>query len=210
MRATKAYIASLGTTGLLLAFSASLLVVVGTLFAFNAWPGADIRDAVDSLVVPDDEQPFRVAGPAQVALDAAPAAIAVASAPVPGITAPATGGALPGGTAGGSPPPGSSGGGTFVDGGPGGTSGPTTVTGGGGPGPEAPIDTERGTNGLADGTEQITNDLGQTVGGVNPQLGNTVSETGQALSDIVRDLPDVKAGNGQVQVGDLHIGGGGD
>jgi hypothetical protein len=207
MRATKAYIASLGTTGLLLAFSASLLVVVGTLFAFNAWPGADIRDAVDSLVVDEAEEPFRVAGPTQVALDAAPAAIAVASAPVPGTTDTATGGTLPGGTSGGSPPTDPSGGGTFEGGDTGGTSGPTTVTGGG-PAPDAPLDTGRGTNGLADGTEQITNDLGEAVGGVNPELGNTVSETGQALSDIVRDLPDVRAGNGQIQVGELRLGGG--
>ena len=77
MRATKAYIASLGTTGLLLAFSASLLVLVGTLFAFNAWPGAEIRDAVESVLVQDDEDTVRVAGPEQVALDAAPAAVAL-------------------------------------------------------------------------------------------------------------------------------------
>src|SRR3954454_23291454 len=80
MRATKAYIASLGTTGLLLAFSASLLVLVGTLFAFNAWPGAEIRDAIDSVLVHDDDDAVSVAGPQQVALDAAPAAVAVAAA----------------------------------------------------------------------------------------------------------------------------------
>ena len=82
MRATKAYIASLGTTGLLLAFSASLLVLVGTLFAFDAWPGGEIRDAVESVLVDDDDgDTARVAGPEQVALDAAPAAAAVAAAP---------------------------------------------------------------------------------------------------------------------------------
>ena len=82
MRATKAYIASLGTTGLLLAFSASLLLLVGTLFAFDAWPGGGIRDAVESVLVDDDDgDTARVAGPEQVALDAAPAAVAVAGGP---------------------------------------------------------------------------------------------------------------------------------
>ena len=134
MRATKAYIASLGTTGLLLAFSASLLLLVGTLFAFNAWPGADIRDAVESVLVDDEDDPVRVAGPEQVALDASPAALAVASAPG-GATAPSggaggTGFGDTGGTGGGGP--GSGPGGDFVGGGgqtpTGGGTSPTTGT----------------------------------------------------------------------------------
>jgi hypothetical protein len=206
MRATRAYIASLGTTGLLLAFSASLLVVVGTLFAFNAWPGADIRNAVDSLLVDEDEEPFRLAGPEQTALDAAPAAIAVASLSATG--APGTSaGTLPGGTAGGDlGSDGTPGGGSFET--PGGGGGDGTIGSAGGPtGADSPIDTGEGTNQAADLADRATGQLGQTVGGVNPQLGNTVSETGQALSDIVRDLPDVKAGGGQVQVGNLKLGG---
>jgi hypothetical protein len=200
MRATRAYIASLGTTGLLLAFSASLLVVVGTLFAFNAWPGADIRDAVDSLIVDDDEEPFRVAGPVQVALDAAPAASAVASAPAPGTALADADGTLPGG--------GAADGDGFDPNAPGGSfegGGITGGDGGGGGGvsdTDDGIDTEPETNALADATEDTTRNLGDTVGGVNPQLGNTVSETGQALSDIVRDLPDVRVGKNGVSVGD--------
>lgn len=193
MRATKAYIASLGTTGLLLAFSASLLVVVGALFAFNTWPGSDIRHAVDSLVVDDDNRPFGVAGPEQVALDAAPAAIAVASAPAPGVGATL-------GAAGGDAPATEGG---FVNGGDD-IGGGNTPTGGGGGGTTPsgdPIDIGRNTNQLADGTEQITGDLGRTVGGVNQGLGDTVSETGQALSEIVRGLPDVNVGRDGVDVG---------
>jgi hypothetical protein len=38
LRAGKAYISSLGTTGLLVASSVILLVVVGALIAFDAWP----------------------------------------------------------------------------------------------------------------------------------------------------------------------------
>ena len=206
MRATRAYIASLGTTGLLLAFSASLLVVVGTLFAFNAWPGAEIRDAVDSLVVDEDEEPFRVAGPEQTALDAAPAAVAVASVSAAGGAPGAGGGTLPRGAAGGdATPPDTTGGGSFETPGGGTGDGTTGVTGD--PDDDPPIDTGDETDRLADATDQATGQLGQAVGGVNPELGNTVSETGQALSDIVRDLPDVKAGgDGGVQVGNLQIG----
>jgi hypothetical protein len=202
MRATKAYIASLGTTGLLLAFSASLLLLVGTLFAFNAWPGADIRDAVESVLVDDEDDPVRVAGPEQVALDASPAALAVASAPG-GSTAPlggaGTGFGDTGGTGGGGAGPGAPGG-DFVGGGGGGqtpTGGATPPTTGTPALPSSPtVDTDSGTNRLADGTQQLTNNVGDTVGQVSPQLGNTVTETGEALSGIVRDLPDVKVGGG--------------
>src|SRR5687768_1273252 len=135
MRATKAYIASLGTTGLLLAFSASLLVVVGALFAFNAWPGADIRDAVDSVLVDEDEDNFRVSGPAQVALDAAPAAVAVAAAPAPGTAGAPGSGTLPasGTGGGGGTTDGTGGGGGFEGTGVGGGDG-TGLDGGGGGG----------------------------------------------------------------------------
>lgn len=201
MRATRAYIASLGTTGLLLAFSASLLVLVGTLFAFDAWPGGEIRDAVESVLVDDDDDGLRLAGPEQVALDAAPAAVAVASATgAPGTTGGDSGGF--GGDGGGAQIPGGSPGGDFVDGGGGGgTGGGGTTTGGGG-GSEPIVDSGGETNQLADTTEQATNNLGNTVGQVSPELGNTVSETGQALSDIVRDLPDVQVGgDGGVNLG---------
>ena len=204
MRATKAYIASLGTTGLLLAFSASLLILVGTLFAFDAWPGADIRDAVESVLVDDEgDDAVRVSGPEQVARDASPAALAVAATPTGG-GSPGSGG-LGGGTGGGgggTTGPGTIGDGGFGGGGGGTGEGITPTTGGGTPLPGAPtVDTSQPTNQLADSTEQITNNLGNTVGQVNPDLGNTVTETGQALTDIVRDLPDVNVGQGGIKVG---------
>jgi hypothetical protein len=202
MRATKAYIASLGTTGLLLAFSASLLLLVGTLFAFDAWPGADIRDAVESVLVDEGDDAVRVSGPEQVARDASPAALAVASAPGRGGGAPSggdTGGGFDGG-GGGTTGPGTIGDGGF--GGGGGGTGEGIAPGGGTQIPSAPsVDTGQGTNQLADTTEQLTNNVGNTVGRVNPTLGNTVTETGQALTDIVRDLPDVKVGGGGVKLG---------
>jgi hypothetical protein len=201
MRATRAYIASLGTTGLLLAFSASLLILVGTLFAFDAWPGADIRDAVESVLVDDDgDDAVRVSGPEQVARDASPAALAVATTPTGG-GAPGAGGGT--GGSGGTTGPGTTGGGGFGGGGGGGTGeGITPTPGGGTPLPGAPtVDTGQSTNQLADTTEQITNNVGNTVGQVSPNLGNTVTETGEALTDIVRDLPDVNVGDGGVKIG---------
>ena len=202
MRATKAYIASLGTTGLLLAFSASLLVLVGTLFAFDAWPGADIRDAVESVLVDDDEGgTARVSGPEQVALDAAPAAVAVANGTGPG-AADGGGGAGGGfGGGGGGTTPGAGGGG-FGGGGVGTGGGGGALTDGGTSLPSAPsVDSGQGTNQVADSTEQVTGGLGDSVGQVSPELGDTVSETGESLSDIVRDLPDVQVGDGGVKLG---------
>ena len=206
MRATKAYIASLGTTGLLLGFSASLLLLVGTLFAFNAWPGAEISDAVDSVLVGDDDDAVRVAGPEQVALDASAAALAVGSTSGgPAGTGGTGGGAVDldtTGVTGGGGGTGAPGGGFGGGGDPTGVVTPPTAGGGGPALPSSPtIDSGSGTNQLADTTEQVTNNLGNTVGQVNPQLGNTVTETGEALSDIVRDLPDVKVGGGGVNLG---------
>jgi hypothetical protein len=201
MRATKAYIATLGTTGLLLAFSASLLILVGTLFAFDAWPGADIRDAVESVLVDDEgDDAVRVSGPEQVARDASPAALAVAARPT-GDGAPGSGGGAGFGGSGGTTGPGTTGGGGFGGDGGGGT-GEGITPGGGTSVPSAPaVDTGQGTNQLADTTEQVTNNVGNTVGQVAPNLGTTVTETGQALSDIVRDLPDVNVGGGDVNIG---------
>jgi hypothetical protein len=200
MRATKAYIASLGTTGLLLAFAASLLLLVGTLLAFNAWPGSEIRDAVESVLVDDDEDSVQVSGPEQVARDAAPAAAAVAGATGsgPGSTTGTGGGS--GGFDGGSGTPGGGFGGGFGGGG-GGGGGP--ITGGGTTLPADPsIDSGSGTNQVADGTERVTGNLGDAIGRVSPELGDTVSETGEALSDIVRDLPDAKVDGGGANLGD--------
>jgi hypothetical protein len=198
MRATKAYIASLGTTGLLLAFAASLLLLVGTLFAFNAWPGSEIRDAVESVLVDDDEGSLAVAGPEQVAADAAAAATAVAAGPGAG-----SANGTDGGFDDGSGTQGSPGGGFVGGGGGGGTGGGTPITGGGTPLPtDQSIDSGSGTNPVADSTEQLTGGVGDTVGQVSPELGDTVSDTGEALSDIVRDLPDVKVDGGGVTLGD--------
>src|SRR3954454_5609857 len=88
MRATRAYIASVGTTGVLVASSALLLVVVSALVAFNAWPGGDPIGGIKGLVVDARGPSAELTGPARVAADAAPAAAAVAAAPAPNAAAP--------------------------------------------------------------------------------------------------------------------------
>ena len=83
MRANRAYIASLGTTTVMIASAVLLLAVVSTLVAFNGWPGASIARDVGSLVVKEPDASLRVSGPAQLVADALPASADVASEPAP-------------------------------------------------------------------------------------------------------------------------------
>jgi hypothetical protein len=66
VRAGKAYISSLGTTGLLVASSAMLLVVVGTLLAFDAWP---VGQSSPAEIVSVAAAPDRVVGKQRAAMD---------------------------------------------------------------------------------------------------------------------------------------------
>ena len=201
MRASRAYIAGFGTTGVLVGSALLLLVVVSTLVAFQGWPGSGFADDIGSLVV-DEPERLPVEGPVQVALNASTAAAAVAQAPAPGSAAatrtpvaPRTGTADPPGTvpattfsgdhdrnagfnnrdAGdvGLPP---------VD------PGPTPAPGG--LLPEGPLSPQvnRLTDGLGDTTQGLTDGLGYTVGRLNPQLGQTLTDTGRGLSDLIRGL----------------------
>src|SRR5438045_7217666 len=60
MKATKAYIASLGTTGVLLAASILMLAVVSAVVAFDRWPGAGAQAPVKTLVLADTPAAIRV------------------------------------------------------------------------------------------------------------------------------------------------------
>src|SRR5947207_13781864 len=60
MKATKAYIASLGTTGVLLAASILMLAVVSAVVAFDAWPGSHVSTRVQTLVLPERAASIRV------------------------------------------------------------------------------------------------------------------------------------------------------
>jgi hypothetical protein len=187
MRASRAYIASIGTTSVLIASSVMLLIVVSTIVAFRGWPGDDIANGLESLVVDKDRPSLDVSGPTQLAADAAPAAGAVAGAPAPGspaakalATDEASGRAdaprsrVLGGLR--SVPP--------AAGGP----APTALPPASGDGAAPPSPPDSATGGLGDTTEEVTRDLGDSFGQTSPQLGETVTDTGQALSDLVQQL----------------------
>ena len=57
MRATKAYIASLGTTGVLLGASILMLAVVSAVVAFNRWPSGTVSTRVQTLTLEDPAAP---------------------------------------------------------------------------------------------------------------------------------------------------------
>jgi hypothetical protein len=189
MRATKAYLASLGTTGLLVLSSVLVLVLGSAFVGFNGWPGGSGGDGPESVVVQSVPlEPEPDAGPEEVAAIAAPAAEAVAEAaseppaqaPVPTVR----GNGERGGDGSGTPtPPGD------VDGtprpapGPGVPNDPTDTP----PPPPPPPPTL--VDGLADGGESTTTYLGQdVVGQLSPDLGTLLTQTGQGLTDLVRAL----------------------
>ena len=188
MRATRAYAASIGTTGVLIVCALLMLALVSAIVAFNGWPGAAIPDRIENVLVGDDERQFALAGPDQVAADAAPAAAAVAAAGsgaaglpesavsgVPGIDSPP-------------PPPGGG------DPGVGGPAPPTTPidprtvvtdpplldT----PGAQVPPVTPL-VGGLVDTATGVVAPLGDQLG---LPLRDTVSATGGAVTEIVDEL----------------------
>jgi hypothetical protein len=189
MKTTRAYITSLGLTGVLVASSIALFLVVSALVAFRGWPGGGVVEGLKGLVVDRDQPSLQVTGPAQAALGAAPGAAAVAPAPPAGAVAavPAAGGG--GGPAAVSPGPG------------GGESAPASVTtpvpSGGAPraaaptpsgGVGAPAVSMPSAGDLSNTTQDTTHQAGEAVGQVNPQLGQGLDDTGHALGEIVTGL----------------------
>ena len=61
MRATRAYIAGIGTSGVLLVFAALLLIVLGALLGFRGWPGGSTAQDVDTLVIEASDRPLSIA-----------------------------------------------------------------------------------------------------------------------------------------------------
>jgi hypothetical protein len=72
LRATRAYITSLGTTGLLIASALLTLSVMSAFVAFNGFPGQDVQDPIGTLLVQERQAPVAVpAHPAKVSVLAA-------------------------------------------------------------------------------------------------------------------------------------------
>jgi hypothetical protein len=190
MKATKAYIASLGTTGVLLAASILMLAVVSAVVAFDRWPGAKVSAPAQTLLLTDQAPAIRVSAnataPSATPTRGAAATVrAVAGAPR---ATPNTGGV---------------GGERFT----GGTRTPSAAPAN--PLPAAPDPTKAlqpvqdtttpivdsisnpGTTAgqVADGAQAVTDAAGVSVGRVSPDVGTTVTTAGQTASQTIRELP---------------------
>jgi hypothetical protein len=188
MRAGKAYITSLGTTGLLVASSVMLLVVVGALIAYEGWPtGSDY--STPEIVAVGGGDPERVVAKRRLARErrlaerrrararanrARPSRRAERSTPRDGdgdrvisdLPAPDSRPGTLGGGGGGS-------GGRGAEPAP--ANGPAPGGGGGG---------------------SVSGQVGGAVSTVNPQAGGTISETGGALSGAIGQVVPTPQGVG--------------
>ena len=184
MRATKAYIASLGTTGVLLGASILMLVVVSAVVAFDGWPSGTVSTRVHTLVLADTPAPIRVSATATVPRSAAARALAAVRAGGPRATnAPKVAGRH------------------FSGGRPG---SPVTTPNGAAqpampvktpvnlpPPPAIDIGGAPGTvrSQVADQTQALTNSAGGSAGKISPQMGQAVTDAGDQAADALRQLP---------------------
>ena len=208
LKASKAYIAGLGTTGILLASSALLMVVVGAVVAFNGVSVSQGLRELEGLVV-DRDEPVGLSGPALAAAEAAPASRGVSSRPPASVSAGATavGAGAAGAGAGGAGGSGAAPGGSSGPGG--GSGGPVAGTpqqggaGGGGvqtperrrvDGGHAPALPGGGGGGqsLGQTTQGVTDGVGNVVDSVDPRLGDTVRGLGETTGEPGR-RPDRRA-----------------
>jgi hypothetical protein len=188
MRATKAYIASLGTTGVVLAASLLMLAVVSAVVAFDRWPGSAVQSPAQTLLLVDKAPAIRVSANS-LAPSATAAARTTGRVPVAAVAPRATfnGGGVAGqrftSPSTGVPAPAAS----PLPGVPKAPEVPQV------PSAENVIDSisNPGTTAgqIADGTQAVTDQAGVSVGRVSPDVGNTVSDTGQQVSGTLRDIP---------------------
>jgi hypothetical protein len=187
VKATKAYIASLGTTGVLLAASVLMLAVVSAVVAFDRWPDGNVTSRVQTLVLAENPAPIRVSDRATgPSLTRTPRAAALARAIRAAGRAPTVAGRrFSGGrlapVAGPSPSrpaipavPALPGAPKLPD--------PQTL-----PDVISNPGTTAGT--VADGAQTVTDAAGVSVGKISPDLGNAVAGTGQLVAQTVRQLP---------------------
>jgi hypothetical protein len=207
MRATKAYIAGLGTTGILLTCFLLLLTVGGALIAFDGWPGAAAGDGLQRVVVknqaerataesPQDEMALRresagrgERGAERSARGDSRGSVKRARRSRAAGPTPATDDRSGSGPAVAQPAPAVSD--AHTSGGDKRTQAPVAA-------PDVGNNVERATGGLGqtvqgatgglgDTVQGTTDGLGEAVGGVSPSLGETVSGTGDAAGQVVGD-----------------------
>ena len=178
MKATRAYIASMGTAAVMLGASLTLFAFVGTLMSFGAWPGLDAHEKVDAVLVESvsarTAEPVRVDARPRAAVDrvrdaARQAALTPASGPrlaTPVTRAPA---AAPAPAA---PAPSAGGGGTVAA--------PQVVT--------EPVQRplERTTGELNRTVETVTQQTGEIVGQVEQQVQGPLQESRGTVEGLLR------------------------
>ena len=184
MRASKAYLAGLGTTGVLLAASVALLFFVGALVGFDRWPGGDLGNRVERVELRPGEQAIGVADAV------APTAVLPAAAGPLALAVPAPGGppAGPGPVTVGTPP-------VLGDTEGGGAPGVPLP---GAPAPANPVEDigpridpgnpESARDVVADTTQRAAGDLGAAVGQVSPEAGELIAGIGGGLAEGVRGV----------------------
>lgn len=217
MRATRAYIAGIGTSGVLLVFAALLLIVLGALLGFRGWPGGSTAQRVDTLVIEAPDRPLSIARVAADDRARSPRAADADGGTAGGGTAGPAGSVVRDGvlsTGSGRPLPGSTGG-TGEDRVAGGGDGsrPIGPTQGGpappvsappapppGPAPPRPPPTNR-----PGGVSPITDELGGTTGDLVGDLGLLVKPLSPPLGELVQDGGG-ELGGGLVDLGHLIDG----
>ena len=208
MRATKAYIAGLGTTGILITCFVLLLTVGSALIAFEGWPGVASGDGLERVVVKNqaarDAAQSRHRARAERGEAADRRGERAAEHSASGVRRGSVRRAEPSRTVGPTPATDDGSGSGPVAGRPSsGTGGTSTSGGGGSRRTQAPVQApdvgntvEQSTGGLGDTVESTTGGLGDTVqgatgglgdavGGVSPGLGETVSGTGDTAGEVV-------------------------
>jgi hypothetical protein len=208
MRATKAYIAGLGTTGILITCFTLLLTVGSALVAFQGWPGAAAGGGLERVVVKNraerdtaqsrQHRTTRRPGPAgarraeratgRSVRDGRQVSLQRPALPRTGGLAPAMDDRPGSGQAGGRPGP--------AAGAPANTGGGSRRTQEPAPAPDVGNTVEQTTGGVSDAVQGTTgglgdaaqgaaDGLGDAVGGVSPGLGETVSGSGEAAGQVV-------------------------
>ena len=203
VKASKAYLAGLGTTGILLASAVLLMVVVGAVVTFNGGSVSQTLRELEGLVV-DRDEPTGLSGPALAAAEAAPASRGVSSRP-PGSVAAGAVRARVRRQAGRAPlgPARPAGAGRIgrhrrapqaaraparPSREPARASGQTAGAGSGPPAGTAPAVPGGGGGSLGQTTEGVGEGVGDAVEGVSPDLGDTVRGLGETTGGLVDGL----------------------
>lgn len=209
VRMSRAYIAGIGTTGVIVAATLLLLAVVSALVAFRGLPEQDAPDQLRAYIVDDPSEPpetgslarFRDAVTAAAAAvgaagdpaRATPAARSIPSALAADARAADGGGALrtkagPARVTPSAPPDGDGASDVVAPAGEDGTPDAPQPGPGSAQGDGPPRGIEALSNTLGDTSDRLTTDIGTVLAPISPALGAQVQTTGDALAEQIRQL----------------------